>query len=381
MLVAGIGSWIVAHVLNSIAGAIGDAINAGISWLVQSLTSITALHFGTRYVALYEVGLWIAGLCATGVLLVAAGVAAVKGSLKPIGDAVARVFVGIVASFALLTIVLMLQNVVHGLDLALLSTLSHSNQQVGAAVSAALAAVFGTGIVLGFSGPFLFILIGLVVLLGIVTLFAVLALTSAIAYLACFFAPIAFVFSAKSARKVLEIIFAMIVTPFVITAIIAVGVSVLATSRTTAAAPVVALGHFLIGGGIVWLGVFAPFLVLKMLPIAESSIAQLHQTHQSVGRAVQGGGSVGRMATGKLRQAQQPAKTPSGNGGAPRTSSGTTTSEAMSQAASTAHRQDGTGATPTPPPRRGAGGGAPPPRNDPPPPRRSGNSPNDPPQP
>jgi hypothetical protein len=286
--------------LNDIANAIG----AGVTWVMKNLGhamgSTSQVTFGGRYVALYDLGLHLAILVALGALLYGVAAAALAGDMRRLTATLTRVVVAIIASFALLTLVLLAQSAIFQVDKGIAATFAASNRQVGASLSASLAVIVGPSVLLG-AGPMIAILLGLVAILGGLILWAVLLMTTALTYVACFFAPLAFVVSAKAGKKILELLVAMLLTPFVITSIIAIGVAIIADSGGLSKT----VPHFLMGTGLLYVAIFSPLALLRFLPVAEQHMASLRHPHQ----AVQGAHS---QATSAFKRFSPNGKTGSG---------------------------------------------------------------------
>lgn len=295
--------------LQEIEHLLGQALASLISATVTALTSETQVSFGQRYVHLYDIGLYFALFVAAAAVLFGAGAAALSGDMTRLTRSISRVVVGILASFALLTLVLMVQHAISRVDVAILNTLQGSDGQAGAAALVAiLAGLISTGPGLGLA-----LLMGGALLLGMLILFGVLALASALAYLSCFFAPFAFVASAKAGRKILELIAAMLLTPFVISGTLAVGFAIIGdppsggAPSTHLAAEIV---HGLMGIGLICVALTAPLAILRMMPVTESSIANLRHPHQVISN-VQSKLSGGSRDFGPKSSPQPPPQPPS----------------------------------------------------------------------
>lgn len=311
LFVAGIFSWL--NPLNDIANAIGSAVTWAITHVGQAMASSSQVTFGQRYTALYGIALSLAIVVGAGALLYGAAAAALSGDLSRIVRALTRVGVGIVGSFALLTLVLLAQHAIYIVDTKFIApTFLSANKQVAGGIGLALAGAVGVSALTG-AGSIIAIVLGLVVVIGALALWAVLLLSTAILYVACYFAPIAFVISAKAGKKMLELIVAMLLTPFVITSIMAIGLAILGDGKS----PGVVLTHFLMGAGLIYVACFAPLAIMRFLPIAEEHISSLRHPHQA---AQQAGSNISNISS-RIRGGRggsSPADTkssPAGNSG------------------------------------------------------------------
>jgi hypothetical protein len=204
-------------------------------------------------------------------------------------QALLRVFVAIVASFALLTLVLLAQQVVRQVDIGIAATFMGSAKQMGVAITSLGAGTAGVSLALGGWAPF--ILIGAIILLGVFILWAVLLMCTVLVYVGCFFAPLAMVISARAGKKMLELIVAMLLVPFVITSIMAIGLAIIGDGPNTA----VTVAHFFEGGGLIFVAILAPFSLMKFMPIAESHISNL----RNPGSTARSAHSTGSQIAGK----------------------------------------------------------------------------------
>ncbi len=290
--------------LNFIAKEIGAGVTTAISALGKAMASSSQITFGTRYVALFDLGFHLAIIIAIGALLYGAAAAALSGEIKRLVDTIVRVVFAIIGSFALLTLVMMAQTVIFHIDQGIATTFSSSNQQVGAGVAAALATAIAASALTG-AGAAIAIILGTLAIVGALILWSVLLMSTAILYVACFFAPLAFVVSAKAGKKMIDLIVAMLLVPFVITSVIAVGIAVLLDGGGLAST----IPHFIMATGLLYVAIFSPLAILRFMPLAESHIAQLrhpHQAAQSAGSQISGKASAlkshfggGMSASGK----------------------------------------------------------------------------------
>lgn len=191
------------------------------------------------------------------------------------------------------------------------------------------------------TGGFATVLIGLLVALAALFVWVELMVRSALIYLLVALAPLAFAAMTWPAargvlRKTVELLVAVILSKFVIAMAIAVGAAALGgagegpngpgTSTTVATG----LGGLLSGGAILALAAFSPFLVLKLMPLAEAAMAAQGISRspargaqaamstvyygQSLSRLAGRGGSNGNGASTSVDSAP-PSRGPSNRGG------------------------------------------------------------------
>ncbi|HLI24335.1 MAG TPA: hypothetical protein VKU91_05230 [Acidimicrobiales bacterium] len=111
--------------------------------------------------------------------------------------------------------------------------------------------------------------LALLVVMGSFFLWLELVLRSAAIYLAVFFMPLALAglvwpASAHWARRCIHLLVALLLSKFVIVSALTVGVGALAASRGR-------LDQGLMGGAVLLLAAFAPFLLLRMAPVIEAA--------------------------------------------------------------------------------------------------------------
>lgn len=275
MIVASLFSFLSpTHWLNVIAKDIGNAATAALTDVGSFMASSTQLTFGLRYTQLYDDGLELAILIGAGAILYGGAAAALSGDIKRLTSALARVVVAIMGSFVLLTLVLMVQKAIFQVDQGIAGTFQQSGKQLGATLSAVGAGLAGITTV---GGPAFLILLAIALLVGALAVYAVLIMTAAIAYVTCFFAPLAWVVSAKAGKKAIELLVAMLLTPFVITCVLAVGLSL----TVDGSGVITHITHTLMGLGLLYVAIFAPLALMRFMPIAESHVANLRHPHQS----------------------------------------------------------------------------------------------------
>ena len=142
---------------------------------------------------------------------------------------------------------------------------------------------FGVGSHL-LTGGFSTVLIGLIAVVGTVMVWIELMVRSSLMYLLVALSPLAFAASVWPAakgllRRLIELMLAVIVSKLVISIALAVGVAALGGAGG-AAGPSAGVGEFaaqglgtlVIGTSIICLAAFSPFMVLKLIPMAEGAL-------------------------------------------------------------------------------------------------------------
>lgn len=133
------------------------------------------------------------------------------------------------------------------------------------------------------TGGFAAVLIGLVLVVAALFVWVELMVRSALIYLLVALAPLAFAAMTWPAargilRKTVELLVAIILSKFVICLAIAVGAAALGGAGEAPAgsgngtAVATGLGGLLSGGAILAMAAFSPFLVLKLMPLAEAAM-------------------------------------------------------------------------------------------------------------
>lgn len=157
------------------------------------------------------------------------------------------------------------------------AVLSSSDQQALHFLSGFGASV--TGMTSGFAA----VLLGLLAVVAALLLWVELIVRSSLVYLLVAISPLGFAAtlwpSARGfLRKTVEILLAVILSKFVIAIALAIGVAALGGAGSTGTgepAPAAAgagLGTLLVGGVLLGLAAFSPFLVLKLVPVAEGAL-------------------------------------------------------------------------------------------------------------
>lgn len=173
------------------------------------------------------------------------------------------------------------------------AVLSSSNEQALHFLSG-----FGATVTSATSG-FAAVLLGLVAVVAALLLWIELIVRSSLVYLLVAMSPLGFAATLWPTargflRKTVEILLAVILSKFVIAVALAIGVAALGGAGSTSAgqaAPAAAgagLGTLLVGAVLLGLAAFSPFIVLKLVPVAEAALLA-HGISRGPARAAQTG--------------------------------------------------------------------------------------------
>lgn len=198
------------------------------------------------------------------------------------------------------------------------AVLSSSNEQALHFLSG-----FGASVTSATSG-FAAVLLGLVAVVAALLLWIELIVRSSLVYLLVAISPLGFAATLWPAargflRKTVEILLAVILSKFVIAVALAIGVAALGGAGTAGAgqaAPAAAgagLGTLLVGAVLLGLAAFSPFLVLKLVPVAEGALLA-HGISRGPARAAQTGVST-YSSTRMISRLSGPSGGPAGAGG------------------------------------------------------------------
>jgi hypothetical protein len=153
--------------------------------------------------------------------------------------------------------------------------------------------------VTGATSGFAAVLLGLVAVIAALLLWVELIVRSALVYLLVAISPLGFAASLWPAargflRRTIEILLAVILSKFVIAVALAIGVAALGGAGTAGggqgmiAGGGASVGTPLVGAVLLGLAAFAPFLVLKLIPLAEAAVLA-HGISRGPVRAAQSG--------------------------------------------------------------------------------------------
>jgi len=157
------------------------------------------------------------------------------------------------------------------------------------------------------SGGFAAVVLGVIAIVAALLLWIELIVRSALVYLLVAITPLAFAATlwpaARGAlRKTFELLVATVLSKLVICIAVAVGVAALSgagTAGTTGDLPSdggASLGALLVGTAVLGLAAFSPFVVLKLVPVAEAALVA-HGVSRSPARAAQSGMSTAYSAS------------------------------------------------------------------------------------
>ncbi len=307
--ILGIGhivGWAFGNLSSSLLTPLADAIGSGVTTLAkdigQAAVNNTVITTGARYTQLFDTGLGLAGYIGAFALLVAAAIAAVTQNYQRALAALVRVFFAIIGSFILFMMLPEIQSAISVMSKAVAATFGNSSTQVGASLVAMLSVSGMTGT------PILLILFGVFVLIACFILWIILVLAQSVVYFTVFAMPLAFAASYKWGKKIAELTLAMLLVPFVITSILAVGLAIFGDGANFGTT----LEHVVAGTGLIAVGCLTPFMLIKLIHAGEEGIQQMknpHETaHSSISRvsslksslssSVGGGGGAGSATAG-----------------------------------------------------------------------------------
>ena len=276
--ILGIGhivGWAFGNLSSSLLTPLADAIGSGVTTLAkdigQAAVNSTVITTGARYTQLFDTGLGLAGYIGAFALLVAAAIAAVTQNYQRALAAVVRVFFAIIGSFVLFMMLPEIQSAISVMSKAVAATFGNSSTQVGASLEAMLSVSGMTGT------PLLLILFGVFVLIACFILWIILVLAQSIVYFTVFAMPLAFAASYKWGKKIAELTLAMLLVPFVITSILAVGLAVFGDGANFGTT----LEHVVAGTGLIAVGCLTPFLLIKLIHTGEAGIQQMKNPHET----------------------------------------------------------------------------------------------------
>ena len=288
--------------LNAIASDISNALVWAIQQLGSAIQNNTSVTVGARYAALLRLDARLAAFVGVFVLLFAGARAALSGDLSRLGHDVLRVMLAVMAGFITTGFLPIIESVIHAADSMVASTFMSSSKQLTATLSVVIAGGITATLASGGTLVLVAIIFGLLAFASVASLWIVLVIAQGVVYLAGFFAPLALVVSPKLGRKVAELGIAFLLTPFIITSILAVGLAVLADGGSNFGT---VIEHTILGIGILFLGCFAPFSVHRMLQAGSAHVAAIRHPSQH-----------GQALAGDLSRAANVGSSASSTGGA-----------------------------------------------------------------
>lgn len=286
-------------IIGGVAGAAGDAVMRGVTnWVVNAavwllgelgdvIESSTKPHLQSGwFTSQYGVMAGIAGLLAMPMLLLAI----IQGVVRQDWWMLARAALGYLPLAFVLTGVAvattqMLLTITDGLSDVVSGTLGGDSRnflhsvartfgELGDKTGQDAVPLFGL-----FLGAF-------VIVAGAFFLWLELIVRDAVVYVAVFFLPLAFVAmiwpaTGRYARKLIEVLIAVILSKFVIVAIISLAAKALAESLRNGS-----FEALVAGSALMLLAAFSPFALMRFIPMAEAAVASsIHRSGAGVGTA------------------------------------------------------------------------------------------------
>ena len=303
--------------LTYIAKAVGGALGSALKDLGSFLSNNTMVTIGSRYHSLIVLDAEITALVGVLVLLLAAGRVALTGNVAQLARDIMRVMVAVVLGFFLLLTVPIAEGVVHELSNLVAGTFSSSSVQLAGTLSTSTGALATATLLSGGSAALIPMIMAVIMIVGILAIYLALVVAQIMAYIAIYFLPLTLVFSPKLGRKVGELLGVCLVTPFLVTSLLAIGVAVLGDAGSTGTI----LEHMLGGVGLISVTAFSPMFAHKLLQGGSAAVANARAPHTSIHSAVaaahggaqygsasaSAGGSMGASAGGAAAKAAGPA--------------------------------------------------------------------------
>ncbi len=279
----GIAEWVL--------GAVGYFVEGVVAFLTTSSSPDVASVWFSGPESPYAAVRSVAGVMLVGFALVGLIQGVVRGD---VGAMVGRIAGGlpaaVLAMVATTAVVAKLVALTDALAAAVLDPAGSAGMEFLSGFGAA--AVTGTG-------GFAVVVIGLLAVVAGLALWAELLVRSALIYLLVALSPLAFAATLWPAarglcRRLVELLLAVVVSKFVICVAVAVGVASLGGAGSAAGpdagvgeSAAVGLATLVVGTVILCLSAFAPFVVLKLLPLAEAAVVAQGVSRSPV-RAAQG---------------------------------------------------------------------------------------------
>lgn len=268
-----------------IAEALSAALAPLIKWVGLALVATTRPNFaGAKFDAVFRVMLTLAAFVGAISLVWGAAMGALRGDPARVARTAGRIVLAGVLGVAMLVFAQIAQMAVGAASSAVASTMGVGVGQFATRLSGLLlASAIATG------GPAVLVLFLVALILGIIALWLTFIVVAAATYAVAVFVPIALMMSPRIGRKVVELFAGLLLAPLVITTVLAVGLAVGGSGAGNLAA---STGRFVEGLVLVWLAVWSPLTLLRLIPMAEGAIAgalpskSVHQSMTSgVGKA------------------------------------------------------------------------------------------------
>ena len=268
--------------LTYIAKAIGGALSSALKDLGSFLANNTMVTIGSRYHALIVLDAEITALVGVLVLLIAAARVALTGNVAQLARDIMRVMMAVALGFFLLLTVPIAEGVVHELSNLVAGTFSSSSTQLAGTLSTSTGALATATLLSGGSAALIPMIMAVIMIVGILAIYLALVVAQIMAYIAIYFLPLTLVFSPKLGRKVGELLGVCLVTPFLVTSLLAIGVAVLGDAGSTGTI----LEHMLGGVGLISVTAFSPMFAHKLLQGGSAAVANARAPHTSIHSAV-----------------------------------------------------------------------------------------------
>ena len=268
-----------------IAAALQAALTPLIKWVGLALVATTRPNFaGAKFDAVFRVMLTLAAFVGAISLVWGAVMGALRGDPARVARTAGRIVLAGVLGVAMLVFAQIAQMAIGAASAAVASTMGVGVGQFATRLSGLLLA---SAIAAG--GPAILVLFLVALILGLIALWLTFVVLAAATYAVAVFVPISLMLSPRIGRKVVELFAGLLLAPFVVTTVLAVGLAVGGSGAGNLAA---STGHFVEGLVLVWLAVWSPLTLLRLIPMAEGALAgalpnkSVHQSMTSgVGKA------------------------------------------------------------------------------------------------
>jgi hypothetical protein len=266
-----------------IAAALQAALTPLIKWVGLALVATTRPNFaGAKFDAVFRVMLTLAAFVGAISLVWGAVMGALRGDPARVARTAGRIVLAGVLGVAMLVFAQIAQMAIGAASAAVASTMGVGVGQFATRLSGLLLA---SAIAAG--GPAILVLFLVALILGLIALWLTFVVVAAATYAVAVFVPISLMLSPRVGRKVVELFAGLLLAPFVVTTVLAVGLAVGGSGAGNLAA---STGHFVEGLVLVWLAVWSPLTLLRLIPMAEGALAGA-LPNKSVHQSMVGGAS------------------------------------------------------------------------------------------
>ena len=266
-----------------IAAALQAALTPLIKWVGLALVATTRPNFASaKFDAVFRVMLTLAAFVGAISLVWGAVMGALRGDPARVARTAGRIVLAGVLGVAMLVFAQIAQMAVGAASSAVASTMGVGVGQFATRLSGLLLA---SAIAAG--GPAILVLFLVALILGLIALWLTFVVVAAATYAVAVFVPISLMLSPRVGRKVVELFAGLLLAPLVVTTVLAVGLAVGGSGAGNLAA---STGHFVEGLVLVWLAVWSPLTLLRLIPMAEGALAGV-LPNKSVHQSVVGGAS------------------------------------------------------------------------------------------